>query len=125
MLSPYADYFGLAIESQADGRPICVMAPGDRVIGRIGYLHGGAIAGLLEVAAYAALEHDLGADDLPEIKPVGVSVDFMRNAAVVPTRAVGRVLRVGGRIANVTAEAWQDDPARPIAMARLTFSLKR
>ena len=36
---------------------------------------------------------------------------------------MGRVTRAGRRIANVSAEAWQDDPARPIASAWMNVLL--
>ncbi|HEX8420699.1 MAG TPA: acyl-CoA thioesterase domain-containing protein, partial [Sphingomonas sp.] len=56
---------------------------------------------------------------------VGVTVDFMRGGRDKPTRAAGRVTRLGGRVANVEATAWQDDPTRPIASARMNYLLVR
>ena len=35
------------------------------------------------------------------------------------------VTRLGGRVANVDAVAWQDDPARPIARARMNYLIVR
>jgi acyl-coenzyme A thioesterase PaaI-like protein len=35
------------------------------------------------------------------------------------------VTRIGNRIANVEAHAWQEDRSRPIASALLTARLKR
>jgi acyl-coenzyme A thioesterase PaaI-like protein len=35
------------------------------------------------------------------------------------TFAMGRVIREGRRLVNVTAEAWQDDRAKPLAMAQM------
>ena len=39
------------------------------------------------------------------------------------TYAVGKVTRSGRRVAVVNAEAWQDDPAKPIALAQMKVLL--
>ena len=127
-LPPYARLLGLE-EEQADGEPpVLVMPFAEPVLGRPGFLHGGAIAGLLEMAAIVALRHALaeeGTADPPRIKPVNVSLDFMRGGRDKPTRAVGHVTRLGKRIANVDATAWQDAPDKPIARARMTYLIVR
>lgn len=123
-LPPYAGLLGLAEEVQAAGPPRLVMPFADTVLGRPGFLHGGAIAGLLEMAALVALRHAL-AGATARIKPVNVTVDFMRGGRDHSTYAVGLVSRLGGRVANVDAVAWQDDRARPIASARLNYLLVR
>ena len=122
---PYAGRLGRSEHRDGGGAHYCTMPPGVDVEGRPSYLHGGAIAGLLEIAAYAAMEHALDADEQGEVKPISVNIEYMRNGNMVETFAQGRVLRIGSRIANVTAEAWQDDRSRPIAMARMIFSLRR
>lgn len=128
VLPPYARVLGATLE-WAEGAPVLRMPFGDDVLGRPGFLHGGALAGLMELAAIAALTHALAADGapdpLPRIKPVGVTVDFMRGGREKPTRAAGIVTRLGNRVANVEASAWQDDRARPIAAARMTYLIAR
>ncbi|GGB22501.1 hypothetical protein GCM10011380_10110 [Sphingomonas metalli] len=124
-LPPYARLLGLTLEEDADGSPVLVMPFGTDVLGRPGFLHGGAIAGLLEVAAVAALRHALAAEGDARIKPVNVTVDYQRGGRDRPTRAAATIARLGTRIANVEARAWQDDPARPIATARVNFLLVR
>ena len=47
------------------------------VIGRPGFLHGGAIAGLLEFAAFTMLRRELN-DHKVAMKPITVTVDYMR-----------------------------------------------
>lgn len=121
-LPPYADLLGVQAET-GEGPPVLVMPFGERVLGRPGFLHGGAISGLLEMAAVAALQAQL--DDGARIKPVNVTIDFMRGGRDHPTRAQGMVTRLGSRVANVTATAWQDDPARPIASARMNYLIAR
>ena len=94
------------------------------VIGRPGYLHGGAIAGLLEFAAFTTLWRQLD-DDSVVVKPITVTVDYMRGGTDHETFAAAIVERLGARIANVEAFAWQKDRASPIASARLNFLLER
>lgn len=121
-LPPYAQLLGVTIEAD-DGAPVLAMPFAADVLGRPGFVHGGALAGLLELAAVTAVRHALAADgrDDAGIKPVNVTVDFMRGAREKPTRAQGRVVRLGSRIANVEAFAWQDEQDRPVAAARMNF----
>lgn len=123
-LPSYADVLGIAIEP-GDGAPVLVMPFGDDVLGRPGFLQGGAIAGLLEMAAIAALDHALSTEGGGRIKPITVTVDFMRGGRDKPTRAAGTVTRLGARVANVEATAWQDDRAKPIAAARMNYLIVR
>jgi len=123
-LSPYLSLLGVTIERDGDS-PTLLMPFGDEVIGRPGFLHGGAIAGLVEAAAIAALRQALDGQGGGRIKPINVTVDFLRGGRNKPTRAAGIVTRLGTRIANVEASAWQDDRAQPIAQARLTYLVER
>ena len=124
-LPPYAHLLGLTAERDADGMPALVMPFGNQVLGRPGFLHGGAISGLMEMAAIVALYDALAEDGGGEIKPVNVTVDFMRGGRDKPTRSRGIVTRLGTRVANVEATAWQDDPAKPIAAARMNYLIVR
>lgn len=94
------------------------------VIGRPGFLHGGAIAGLLEFAAFTMLRRELD-DNKVVMKPITVTVDYMRGGTDADTFATANVERLGTRIANVEAFAWQRDRTTPIASAQLNFLLER
>ncbi len=96
------------------------------VVGRPGFLHGGAIAGLLEFTAFDALTHALGNPHVI-MKPVTVTVDYLRGGSEGQgdTFAEAIIERLGNRIANVEAMAWQIDRAKPIAAARINFLLDR
>jgi uncharacterized protein (TIGR00369 family) len=120
-LPPYADLLKLRIEEREDG-PLFVMPFHDDVVGRPGFLHGGAIAGLLEFAAFTTLKRALG-DRAVQMKPITVTVDYMRGGTDRETFAGATVERLGARVANVEAFAWQKDRAEPIASARLNFLL--
>jgi uncharacterized protein (TIGR00369 family) len=122
-LPPYARLLQLSIEER-DGAPFVTMPYHDDVVGRPGYLHGGAIAGLLEVAAFATLSAALD-DASVGMKPVTVTVDYMRPGIERETYAAATVERLGASVANVEAYAWQEDREQPIASARLNFLLDR
>jgi uncharacterized protein (TIGR00369 family) len=123
-LPPYAQVLGITVEPGEDA-PVLVMPFATDVLGRPGFLHGGAISGLLEMAAIAALDYALAAEGGGRIKPINVTVDFMRGGRDKPTRAAGRVTRLGSRVANVEAAAWQDDRDKPIAAARMNYLIVR
>ncbi|ODP36085.1 phenylacetic acid degradation protein [Sphingomonas turrisvirgatae] len=122
MLPPYAKVLGVTIEA-GEGAPLLSMPFGEDVLGRPGFVHGGALAGLLELAAIAALAVELEAAGREDVgyKPINVTVDFMRGGRDNMTFAQGRVVRLGSRIANVEAAAWQDARDRPVASARMNF----
>jgi uncharacterized protein (TIGR00369 family) len=121
---PYAELLGLRIEP-GETAPTFVMPFATDVIGRPGFLHGGAIGGLLEVAAIGALGQALEAEGGGRIKPINLTVDYMRGGRDKLTRARGTVTRLGTRVANVEAVAWQDDADRPIAAARMNYLIVR
>ncbi|MET3724750.1 PaaI family thioesterase [Sphingomonas trueperi] len=123
-LPPYAELLGLTVEPGADA-PVLVMPFSGDVVGRPGFLHGGAIGGLLEMAAVGALLQALEAEGGAKVKPVNVTVDYMRGGREKETRAKGTVTRLGNRVANVSAVAWQDEEDRPIAAARMNFLIVR
>ena len=122
-LPPYARLLDLRIVAVDDGDYI-VMPFSNDVLGRPGFLHGGAIAGLLEFAAFGALYEALG-DERPQVKPVNVTVQYMRGGINHDTFATARVTRLGKRVANVEAHAWQLDRAKPIAAAQMNVLLRR
>lgn len=124
-LPPYAQAMGMKVDRIADGAPVLIMDYSDRAVGRPGFLHGGAIAGLLETAAIIALRGHLGdkAESL-RFKPVNISVEYLRGGVQEQTFARGQVIRAGRRIVNVRAEAWQADRDKPLASCWMNFLLK-
>jgi len=120
---PYAELLKLRFET-LDGSHVVVMPYHDDVVGRPGFLHGGAIAGLLEFAAYTALRRAID-DDCVVMKPVTVTVDYMRPGLQRDTYAAATIERLGATIANVEAFAWQEQRDQPIASAGLNFLLER
>jgi uncharacterized protein (TIGR00369 family) len=122
-LPPYAELLGVSARREGE-ELLWVMPFGDTVLGRPGFLHGGAIAGLLEFAALGTLFEALG-DDAVRVKPINVTVDFMRGGVNHDTFASAAITRLGNRVANVEAHAWQMDRAKPIAAAHMNLLLRR
>jgi uncharacterized protein (TIGR00369 family) len=122
-LPPYAALLGLRTERSEAGELLWVMPFAEQVVGRPGFLHGGAIAGLLEFAALGTLYDQL--EEPATLKPINVTVDFMRGGTDHDTYAAATVSRLGNRVANVEAQAWQQDRAKPIAAARMNLLIRR
>lgn len=117
-LPPYAAALGLTVARTDHGAPVVSVAFSNDVQGRPGALHGGAISGLLETAGYALLRAALieaGRD--ATMKPINLTVQFLSSGKPRETYAKARIVKLGRRTANLAVEAWQDDPARPIASA--------
>lgn len=123
--SPFARTMGFGSERDEDGRLVLTMAYETNKMGRPGFLHGGAIAGMLEAIAYQTLAEALEDGDAARIKPVNVTVTYMRGGRDHLTRARATIQRLGRRIANIEAIAWQDDPDSPIAIAQMNLMLAR
>jgi uncharacterized protein (TIGR00369 family) len=125
-LPPYAQSLDMEVSGLHEGSPLIVMPFAQKVQGRPGFLHGGAISGLLEMAAVAAIAYALRErSDEARFKQVNVTVDFMRGGIMQTSYAFGTITRLGRTMANVESRAWQDDPAKPMAIATLHYLLKR
>ena len=115
---PYAALLGLTYE-RVDGELVVTMPYGDTLVGQPfpPRLHGGTVAGLMEITATAALLVALPRDaPLPALKPVSVTVDYLRAGA--PHRgagpcALGAHARVGaGRASARALESLRADHRR-------------
>ncbi len=124
-LPPYGELLGLGTRRSAEGELVWVMPFRDEVIGRPGFLHGGAIAGLLEFAALGSVHDALGGETAVTMKPINVTVQFMRGGTDQDTFAAATITRLGKRVANVEAHAWQQDRSKPIASAQMNVMLRR
>lgn len=123
-LPPYAQALGIEIDHDEAGEPVLRVDYSNRVAGRPGFLHGGAMSGLMEMAGFAALQAELDRrGETMRLKPVNIQVEFMRGGTEQLTFAKGTVTRAGRRVALVNAEAWQDDRAKPIALAQIKVLL--
>lgn len=122
-LTPYAEALGMrVVDEEEPGAPLLALEFNHDLEGRPGAWHGGAIAGLLETAGYAALRAELatlGRD--PLLKPINITVQYLSTGRPRESFARARIVRLGRRNANLAVEAWQDDPAKPIASAMMNI----
>lgn len=120
-ISPYARKMGFELTRDAGGQIILSMPADKTKRGRPGFIHGGAIAGLMETIAIVTLADALGVENRSRMKPVNFTATYMRGAVEQQTYARATIERLGKRTANIEAIAWQDDPDRPVATAQINF----
>ncbi len=113
---PYAAFLGFTVEAVA-GELCGKLVYSDALIGNpmLPALHGGTIGALLESTAIFQICWEVELVRLP--KTVTLTVDYLRSGRPMDTYAKGRITRQGRRVINVHVEAWQEDRARPIAVA--------
>ena len=119
---PYARFLGLRTEM--DGDILTVVMPfADHLVGNpmLPALHGGSTAAMLELTAVAQVAHTWPRLRLP--RPITVTTAYLRSGKPMDVYARARISRAGRRVAHVLAEAWQEDPAQPIASLTAHFSM--
>ncbi len=85
-------------------------------------LHGGAIAGFMELSAMVHVLQHTGVERIPKI--VDFSIDFVRAGRYSETYSRCKLVYLGRRMINVSITAWQEDEASPIAKARAQYLMK-
>ena len=111
---PYAKFLGISVAADGD-QLLATLAYNDRNIGNpmLPALHGGVVGAFLETTAILQLLWQQESILVP--KTITITVDYLRSARAVDTRARATVTKLGSRVANVHAAAWQDDPDKPVA----------
>ena len=130
---PYLQFLGIQFDRRGD-ELTAILPFDDRLIGNpmLPALHGGATAAFLETTAiielaWTTLWEDMEAgltnmETFPPLpKTIDFTVDFLRTGLPRDAYARARVNRSGRRYASVHVEAWQDNRARPFAMASAHF----
>lgn len=117
---PYAGFLGLRAVRGA-GELVIEMGYAPALVGnaRLPALHGGTLGALLETTAAVVLLWQVETAALPKI--ITITVDFLRPAGALDTRARARIVRQGRRVISMQAEAWQEDPGQPVALAQVHF----
>lgn len=120
---PFARFLGLRIVDAGAGRHY-VMPYRAAHIGNATKpaLHGGTVAGVLELAMQLETLISQTQPRLPD--PVDFTIDYWRSAGPADCHVEARVIRVGRAVAQVQAECWQDDRQRPVAFARCGFVMR-
>lgn len=117
---PYARFLGINVALDDEGL-YGVMTFQPDLVGNAALpaLHGGTLGALLESTAIAQVLWQADTVVLP--RTINLTVDYLRSAGAVDTFARAQITRLGRRVANVRAEAWQDDRSRLIASATAHF----
>ena len=119
---PYARFMGISMRADGD-RITGTLAASDHLIGNasLGNLHGGATGALLESTAIFQLLWRVEISAIP--KTINITLEYLRSGKRRDTHARAEFTRLGRRVANLRAIAWQEDPDRPIAAATAHFLL--
>lgn len=119
---PYAAFLGVRAELKGDELTL-VLPYSDHLIGNplLPALHGGVVGALMELTALTQLAIASKSDKFP--KTIDIGVDYLRSGKPADTYARARVVKIGRRVANVQAEAWQRERGAPIAAMHGHFLL--
>jgi len=119
--SPFARFLGIRV---GDDRGL-VMPFSQRVIGNpmLPAIHGGMTGAFLETAAIVGVTQELGVAKPP--KPIGLTINYLRSGRPLDSHARVSIVKQGRRVVAFEAQAWQDDPAKPIASAFGHFMLRQ
>ncbi len=121
-LIPYAQLIGVECSRVGDDLLFRLPANKDNIGNPLlPAIHGGVIAGFMELSAALHLLIFTGAPDVPKI--IDFSLDYLRAGQFRDTWARCQVCRQGRRVANVAVTAWQSTEGEPIATARAHFKV--
>jgi uncharacterized protein (TIGR00369 family) len=119
--SPFARCLGIRLNE--DGTLVMPFSP--KIIGNpmLPAIHGGMTGAFLETTAIVGVTRELGVSALP--KPIGLTINYLRSGRALDSYASASIVKQGRRIVAFEANAWQDDPTRPIASAFGHLMLRR
>ncbi|ROM89768.1 PaaI family thioesterase [Pseudomonas brassicacearum] len=122
-LIPYAKLIGVECSRLGDELLFRLPANKDNIGNPLlPAIHGGVIAGFMELAAALHLLVFSGSLGVPKI--IDFSLDYLRAGQFRDTYAKCQVCRQGRRVANVAITAWQSTQTEPIATARAHFKIE-
>ena len=117
---PYVRFLG--ISAVAEGSVLTAhLAHSEKIIGNpaVPAIHGGVVGAFLETTAILQLLWTLDSIRIP--KTITITIDYLRSAGARDTFARAEVTKLGSRVANVRAHAWQADIAKPVSSANANF----
>ncbi|NQV58911.1 MAG: PaaI family thioesterase [Alphaproteobacteria bacterium] len=119
---PYFRWLGLRIDRQGE-ELITIMPFQDMLIGNpmLPALHGGTTGAFLESAAMISLIGAMATPKMPKI--INITIEYLRPGRPMDSYATGIVTKLGRRVANVRAYAWQQDREKLIATASTHFMM--
>jgi uncharacterized protein (TIGR00369 family) len=119
--SPFARCLGIRVAE--DGTLVMPFSP--KIIGNpiLPAIHGGMTGAFLETTAIVGVTRELGV--LAPPKPIGLTINYLRSGRALDSYGRASIVKQGRRVVAFEAQAWQDDPAKPIASAFGHFMLRR
>ena len=122
-LIPYAGLIGIQCERVGEGLLFKLPANPDNIGNPLlPAIHGGVIAGFMELSAALYLLIYSESASIPKI--IDFSIDYLRAGLYRDTYAQCQLWRQGRRVTNVAITAWQGDREAPIATARAHFKIE-
>lgn len=117
--SPFHRLLGLTVTQVRPGEVEVLMPYSDRLLANTTspYVHGGAIATLIDVAGNFAIIAAIGRD----VPTIDLRVDYLRPVRIGALRAVGRAVKVGRRLGVADVEVF-DESEQMVAIGRGLFS---
>lgn len=117
---PYAQFIGMQVERFGDELVFRLPAKAQNIGNpTLPAIHGGVIAGFMEMSAIVQLMVFIHSDKVPKV--VDFSIDYLRAGHDKETYAECRITRQGRRVANVNISCWQTSKNSLIATARAHF----
>jgi uncharacterized protein (TIGR00369 family) len=114
----YARTIGVEIDSWDGNSPVLAIEYSNDICGNPGMFHGGAVGGLLDMAAVAAVDADLRTrNSNAQLTPVSSTVEYLRAAGEERAFVSAKIIRAGRRLANVQATLWQGSRDKPVAIS--------
>lgn len=117
---PYARFLGISAALE-NGIITARLAHSPHIIGNpaLPAIHGGVVGAFLETTAILQLLWTLDSIRVP--KTITITIDYLRSAGPADMLARAEVTKLGARVANVRAVAWQGDATKPVASANANF----
>lgn len=118
---------GIATERHAGivaiepGRARLQLVPDDASLRPGGIVSGPTQMGLVDRAAYAVILAHIGPVAMAVTSNLNIS--FLRAVEYAPVMADAQLIKLGKRLATVDVRLWQQDPARVLAQATVTYAI--
>ncbi len=118
---PFAQTLGFRCDIRG-GEMTAILPANEQLMGNVAIraIHGGAMGAFLELAAMSQVFLATQLERPP--KPIDLTIDYLRSGrGDQDVFARASIVKLGSRMANVRAEAWQTERDRPIATLRAQF----